>query len=108
MPHLQHPDPVAIEGFYRFKKADSFNSDNRRERVWVEEIENRYRTIYLRCVGCYQIFKIGSGYGTRSDPLTITENGVIMPCIICPDCNAHMFTTLVDYEPGRVMDVFNR
>jgi hypothetical protein len=99
---------VVIEGYYSFKKAESFNRTNKHNWVWVEEITDGHREIYVRCVGCHNIFKVSDRMGTRSTTLKISSIGAVTPCLTCPhwSCSAHMFATLEGYEYGKAKDVF--
>jgi hypothetical protein len=98
-----------IEDYFTFRKAESFNRDNKHDWVWVEEITEGHREIYVRCVGCHNIFKISDQAGTRSGRIRISSSGHIEPCITCPNwgCNAHMFATIQGYEHGKAKDVFS-
>lgn len=101
---------MVIEGYYYFDKVETFNRDNKYKAVWVEEITDGRREIYVRCIGCHTIFQIADRMGTRSSPISISPGGAIMPCITCPtwNCSAHMFATLKGYEHGKAKDVFSR
>ena len=100
---------MATEGYYQFEKVASFAKEkDKYARVWTDEIDNGIRHIYLRCIGCKAIIKLGNREGTRSSLITITPSGVISPCVICPHCEAHLWTTLVGYEKVKdARDIFD-
>lgn len=100
---------MVLEGYWDFKKADTFTRETRYDWNWVEEIEDGHRKIYVRCVGCHEIFQIGNESGTRSTPYSISMYGRVTPCLTCPNpsCGAHMFATLKGYESGKAKDVFS-
>lgn len=101
---------MVLEGYYTFEKRESFAPENKYRAVWVEEITDGHREIYVRCVGCHVIFQIADRMGTRSIPISISPSGTILPCLTCPqwNCGAHMFATLKGYEHGKARDVFSR
>lgn len=96
MPHLQHPDPVAMN--VNLKKVDSFKKGQ--THVWTDEIENGVRHIYIRCFAyrCKKIFRVGDDKGTVIAKLVINPDGYFNTCLICPYCDNHLFVILEGYE----------
>jgi hypothetical protein len=84
------------------------NLKSARRYVWTDEVEGRYRHIYIRCVGCRAIFELSD---TRLDPeltFAIDSSCRVWPCVVCPECRAHVYTTLKGYEASPVPDVFRK
>lgn len=91
---------------YRSLKAKILGPKNRYKRVWTEEIKGGRRTIYIRCTGCYGIYELTNIEGSMSRQLSISRDGTILPCVICPHCSSHTLIRLVGYVKRRIPDVF--
>jgi hypothetical protein len=89
------------------KKAGSFKKRDRY--VWVDEIDGKFRRIYVRCYedDCAKIFELKDETGSVATPIKITR-GAINTCVICPYCDVHLFIVLEDYEKIKgVKDIFS-
>ncbi len=91
--------------FQACSKADSIKSNGY---VWMDSIEGKERSIYIRCLNCTKLFELGNKSGSRGEPLMIDRKKKVGPCLVCPYCYSHVWTALKGYEPGTVDDLFTK
>jgi hypothetical protein len=75
--------------------------------AWSDETQNGFRRLYIRCVGCRGIFELVDKPNADGLKFSIDdETNRVWPCIVCPYCSCHVYTTLKRYRRTDAPDIF--